>query len=261
MLPTSVKGVITISNNIKILLFVIIMFSNLLFFGMWLYKMMQEVRNTILMKMEKIYLYLFLCGDRNKLDKLKNQALIDEENENLREKYYTAVNKLKEVYKEGKLVLTHQTLERSLVYLNIDKYFQAIGLGKREIEEVEKRRFDRLAQGAKIKSNEKAKSEFTREFRKNMDLRKRTDGPIDPDAQLVIDDEYIEGLKKNKGKTAKIRPETGEKNYEESGYGDDTSHIYSSTKKLTTQGDFLDTEDGFVGDDTHKFGNTKDHLE
>jgi len=145
LLPTSVKGVITISNNIKILLFVIIMLSNLLFFGMWVFKMLQEVRNTILTKMEKVYLYLFLCGDRNKLNKLKNQALIDEENENLREKYYSAVNKLKEVYKEGKLVLTHQTLERALVYLNIDKYFQAIGVGKREVEEVTKKRFDRVA--------------------------------------------------------------------------------------------------------------------
>jgi hypothetical protein len=63
-LPTSVKGVITLSNEMKFVLFGVIMFSNLLFFFMWVYKMVQEVRNTILLKMEKVYLYLFLCGDR-----------------------------------------------------------------------------------------------------------------------------------------------------------------------------------------------------
>jgi len=93
-----------------------------------------------------------------------------------------------------------------------------------------------------------------------MDLRKRTDGPIDPDAQLEIDDEYFEGHKKVRGgRTAKIRPETGERNYEESGYGD--SMIYSSTKKLTTQGDFLDTEEGFSPEDSRKFAYGRDHLE
>ena len=71
-LPSSVKSVVTLSNNMKLLFFLVIMISNLMFFGMWLYKMIQEVRNTILLKMEKIYLYLFLCGDRAKLERLKN---------------------------------------------------------------------------------------------------------------------------------------------------------------------------------------------
>jgi hypothetical protein len=49
--------------------------------------------------MEKIYLYLVLCGDRVKLEKMKNQQKIDEENELLREKYFKAVNHLKNIYK------------------------------------------------------------------------------------------------------------------------------------------------------------------
>lgn len=32
---------------------------------------------------------------------------LDEENELLREKYFASINHLKNVYKEGKLVLTH----------------------------------------------------------------------------------------------------------------------------------------------------------
>jgi hypothetical protein len=66
----------------------VIMISNIVFFGYWAYKMLQEVRNTLVKKFEKIYLHVFLCGDKVKLDKMKNQQKIDEENEQLREKYY-----------------------------------------------------------------------------------------------------------------------------------------------------------------------------
>jgi hypothetical protein len=53
------------------------MISNIVFFGYWAYKMLQEVRNTLVKKFEKIYLHVFLCGDKVKLDKMKNQQKID----------------------------------------------------------------------------------------------------------------------------------------------------------------------------------------
>lgn len=105
-LPTSVKSVLSLSDEMRFLFFLIIMVSNLIFFGYWVYKMLQEVRNTILKKMEKLYLYLFLCGDKYKLEKLKNQLKIDDENELLREKYFKAVSHLKGLYKAGRVVLT-----------------------------------------------------------------------------------------------------------------------------------------------------------
>lgn len=71
-LPQSVKSAITLSDTMKFLFFAIIMVTNIGFFGYWTFKMIQEVRNTILKKMEKIYLYLVLCGDRVKLEKMKN---------------------------------------------------------------------------------------------------------------------------------------------------------------------------------------------
>jgi hypothetical protein len=43
------------------------------------------------------------------------------------------LSKLKQLYKDGKLVLTHQTLERALVYLNEERYMDALGLAKRDI--------------------------------------------------------------------------------------------------------------------------------
>jgi hypothetical protein len=168
-LPQSVKGGITLSDTMKFLFFVIIMVANLAFFGYWFFKMIEEVRNTILKKMEKIYLYLVLCGDRVKLEKLKNQQKIDDENELLREKYFKAVNNLKNVYKQGKLVLTHQTLERAQVYLNEDRYFEALGLGRREVTENELRRYNRVTVGAEIKQTEKENNMYSKTFRRNMD--------------------------------------------------------------------------------------------
>ena len=71
-LPTSVKGGITLSDMMKLIFFLIIMISNLTFFGYWLYKMLQEVKNTLIKKFEKLSLYLFLCGDRALLERSKN---------------------------------------------------------------------------------------------------------------------------------------------------------------------------------------------
>jgi hypothetical protein len=83
--PQSVKGIINLSEGMRMFFFMVIMLANLVFFGFWFYKMLQEVRNTLVKKFEKVYLVLFLCGDKNKLDKMKNQQKIDEENESLRE--------------------------------------------------------------------------------------------------------------------------------------------------------------------------------
>lgn len=51
----------------KIVMFLMILFSNLTFFTYWLYKMYVEVRIVLLKKSEKVYLYLFLCGVKEKL--------------------------------------------------------------------------------------------------------------------------------------------------------------------------------------------------
>jgi hypothetical protein len=69
----------------KLAFFFIILLANFIFFAFWLYKMLLEVKVTLMKKMEKLYLLLFLCNDRVKLERLKNQQKIDEENEALRE--------------------------------------------------------------------------------------------------------------------------------------------------------------------------------
>lgn len=57
------------------------------------------------------------------------------------------------------------------------------------------KRYNRKAVGAEIKHNEREKNLYTNTFRKNMDLKRKTDGPTDPRDGLIIDDEYLEGAK------------------------------------------------------------------
>jgi hypothetical protein len=99
---------------------------------------------------------------------MKHQLKLDEENELLREKYFKSVSKLKELYKEGRVVLTQKTLERAQVYLDEDRYLEALGLGRRDVEEKELKRFNRMAIGAEIKHNEREKAMYSEAFSKNM---------------------------------------------------------------------------------------------
>jgi hypothetical protein len=168
ILPMSVKSGITLSEPMRFVFFLVIMVANLTFFGYWFFKIQQEIRNTLLQKAEKLYLLLFLCGDKRKLDRMKHQLKLDEENELLREKYFKSVSKLKELYKEGRVVLTQKTLERAQVYLDEDRYLEALGLGRRDVEEKELKRFNRMAVGAEIKHNEREKAMYSEAFSKNM---------------------------------------------------------------------------------------------
>ncbi|TNV88247.1 hypothetical protein FGO68_gene13755 [Halteria grandinella] len=201
-LPQSVKGVIALSPGMRLSFFFMIILANLVFFGYWAYKMINEVKNTLIKKFEKGYLLLCLCGDRVKLEQLKHQQKIDEENEQLREGYFKAIGKLKGLYKDGKLILTHQTLERAIVYLNEDRYLEALGLAKREITEKDQRRFNRVTQGAQLKENEKAKNAkgyYSQAFRETLEAqreqRKRAAQKGEIGDALAIEEEFMSGNK------------------------------------------------------------------
>jgi hypothetical protein len=56
-----------LSEGMKIMMFLLIVGSNSLFFGYWVYKMYVEVRIVMLNKMEKVYMIMCLCGDKGKL--------------------------------------------------------------------------------------------------------------------------------------------------------------------------------------------------
>ncbi len=197
--PASVKGIINLSETMRLFFFMVIMISNIVFFGYWVYKMLQEVRNTLIKKFEKIYLHIFLCGDKVKLDKMKNQQKIDEENEQLREQYFKQLGKLKQLYKDGKLVLTHQTLERALVYLNEDRYMDALGLAKRDITAKDQKRFARVTQGALVKERERDKDIYGEEYRNTVDQKRKMHNAMGVrgknEQHIAINEEFMHGGK------------------------------------------------------------------
>lgn len=87
-------------------------------------------------------------------------------------------------------------------------------MGRRELDEKEQRRYNRMTQGAEIKHNEKEKSMYSHTFRKNMD-RKNKDGKVTTalgplEDGISVDDEYLEGIKdryyQTPGKPMKVVP-------------------------------------------------------
>ena len=49
--------------------------------------MMKEIENTVREKFEKVYLFLCLCGNRERLEKEKTKQAIEVENEILKEDF------------------------------------------------------------------------------------------------------------------------------------------------------------------------------
>lgn len=52
-----------LSNSTSMILFFIILMVNIIFFSYWMYYMFQEIKNKFRKKAEKLYLWLFLCGN------------------------------------------------------------------------------------------------------------------------------------------------------------------------------------------------------
>ena len=76
----------------KLFFFFAIVISNLVFLIYWLITMIVEIKNMLLKKFKKVYICLFLCGNKDLYKKKLKAVLLDEENENLREKYIDSLN-------------------------------------------------------------------------------------------------------------------------------------------------------------------------
>ena len=111
----------------KTVMFLLILFSNLAFFGFWIFKMMIEVRIVLLKKFSTVYLRLFLCGNVKKLKALVDQMEEDEVNEILREDFYNVLSEIEALYKNGRMVLDDKVLEKISNYLHPNTILGLIG--------------------------------------------------------------------------------------------------------------------------------------
>ena len=115
-----------LSEGSKWLFFIIILGCNILFLAYWCYKMLKELENTIMTKFEKVYLYICLCGNKNKLENQKRRRKIQDENEILKEQFDTQLSQISNLYREGKLILNKLTIQKSAIYLNPETYLRNI---------------------------------------------------------------------------------------------------------------------------------------
>ena len=79
--------IVKLDEPTKLFFFLVIIISNMSFTIYWIIMMYFELKSMIIKKFASIYLFLCLCGNREKLIKLEEEILVKEENEVLREKY------------------------------------------------------------------------------------------------------------------------------------------------------------------------------
>lgn len=117
-----------LSNFSSLMLFFIILFVNILFFSFWLYYMFLEVKNKFRKKAEKLYLWVFLCGNVKRLEEEKRLQIIEEENEVLREQYLKIIDRLRKLQEDNTIILNRSVIERARVYLGDERYLHALGI-------------------------------------------------------------------------------------------------------------------------------------
>ena len=106
--------IVRLNEGSKWFFFLVILMTNILFLSYWLYKMMGEVKNTLRSKMGKIYLYIFLCGNKAKFESEKKIREKEDENYILKEDFETMLETLKKLYLNGDLILNNVNIGKLL---------------------------------------------------------------------------------------------------------------------------------------------------
>ena len=86
----------------------------------------------LIKKFGKVYALLCLCGMSQKLERLQREIIVREENEILREKYINMLDKLRDLYDNGKLMLNVKNIEKVELYLQEIKVMKAAGIDPEE---------------------------------------------------------------------------------------------------------------------------------
>jgi hypothetical protein len=112
--------------------FFVILAANFTFIILWAVSMYLEVKSMLIKKFGKIYAYLCLCGMTQKLEGLQREITVREENEILREKYINMLDKLRDLYDNGQLMLSVKNIEKVEMYLQENKVMKAAGIDPEE---------------------------------------------------------------------------------------------------------------------------------
>jgi hypothetical protein len=106
----------------------VIIAANFTFIILWAVSMYMEVKSMLIKKFGKMYAIFCMCGMTQKLEVLQREITIREENEILREKYINMLDKLRDLYDNGKLMLNAKNIEKVELYLQEIKVMKAAGI-------------------------------------------------------------------------------------------------------------------------------------
>ena len=80
-----------------------------------------EIKHKFRKALPRIYTCLCLCFNKFAYEKEMIRHEILEENDLLREEFFKSIGNLKKMYKDGRIVLNKNTLERLSLYLNEER--------------------------------------------------------------------------------------------------------------------------------------------
>ncbi|CDW85128.1 UNKNOWN [Stylonychia lemnae] len=125
------------------------------FFTFWLYKMIREIKNMMIKKFGKLYTIICLCGNQQKYKQILEDAVIEEDNDILREKFSESLKQIDQLCDSGEIVLNKKSLEKLQLYLSKSKILDAGGiLAKVQNDPNKQKRSTRIKSSAHQKLNE-----------------------------------------------------------------------------------------------------------
>ena len=143
---TEVEDQTKLSEEMKVVLFLLILTSNMCFFTYWSACMFIELKAQLRTKFSKLYLILCLCGKVQKFeDEIKVQKEV-EEHEILRERVLKSLKNVKDSYEQKAVILDKNKVERLEDYLTV--IWQQIGVQETvQLDEKSKKRKERVKKG------------------------------------------------------------------------------------------------------------------
>mmetsp|Transcript_42048 Transcript_42048/g.48761 ORF Transcript_42048/g.48761 Transcript_42048/m.48761 type:complete len:222 (-) Transcript_42048:778-1443(-) len=171
-----------LSEGSKLFFFLIICVSNVLFLAYWAYKMIEEIKNTMRTKMGKLYMYIFLCGNKKRFEDEKIRRAVQDENDILKEEFDRQLNEIRDLWNPnpqiGKLVLNRVNIEKSALYLHPKNYLKSV-MARKELTE------DELKQIKRMKRKFEGERRYQRMFNKieplNYDEDNHFEDNLEPD--------------------------------------------------------------------------------
>ena len=115
-----------LSEGTKLFFFIIIILWNIMFFIYWAKKMYDEASSTFRTKFRKLYLCIWLWGNKYRLEKEIRNRIIKDKNDILQEQFDVYIENIVHLQRNGKLVLDDVNIDKIGWYLKPERYLTQV---------------------------------------------------------------------------------------------------------------------------------------